>query len=112
MPLIAITTCRKLEDYRQAVLHVGGEVRIVEPTMVIEQALAVEPAVLGVAADLARRMCERLEKYGVSEEHRAYIFTQCTLAGAISIHLMRHGNAELWRDLIEPDEDRKEVPND
>jgi putative glutamine amidotransferase len=40
MPLIAITACRKLEDYRQAVLHVGGDVRIVDPTMVLEQTLA------------------------------------------------------------------------
>lgn len=40
MPLIAITACRKLEDYRQAVLHVGGEVRIVDPTVAIDQALA------------------------------------------------------------------------
>ncbi len=31
MPLIGITNCRKVEDYRQAVLHVGGEVRILEP---------------------------------------------------------------------------------
>jgi len=32
MALIGITNCRKLEDYRQAVLHVGGDVRIVEPS--------------------------------------------------------------------------------
>lgn len=30
MPLIGITSCRKLEDYRQAILHVGGDVRILE----------------------------------------------------------------------------------
>jgi putative glutamine amidotransferase len=30
MPLIGITSCRKLEDYRQSVLHVSGEVRILE----------------------------------------------------------------------------------
>jgi len=33
MPLIGITVCRKLEDYRQAVLHVGGEVRMLDPSM-------------------------------------------------------------------------------
>jgi putative glutamine amidotransferase len=33
MPLIGLTACRKIEDYRQAVLHVGGEVRIVEASM-------------------------------------------------------------------------------
>jgi putative glutamine amidotransferase len=32
MSLIGITHCRKLEDYRQSVLHVGGEVRILEPS--------------------------------------------------------------------------------
>ena len=32
MPLIGITNCRKLEDYRQSVLHVGGDVRILEAT--------------------------------------------------------------------------------
>ena len=40
MPLIGITNCRKLEDYRQAILHAGGEVRILEPTMSVEEALA------------------------------------------------------------------------
>lgn len=33
MALIGITSCRKLEDYKQAVLHVGGEVRIVDASM-------------------------------------------------------------------------------
>jgi putative glutamine amidotransferase len=32
MALIGITACRKLEDYRQSVLHVGGDVRVLEPT--------------------------------------------------------------------------------
>jgi len=40
MPLIAITACRKLEDYRQAVLHVGGEVRIIDASMPVADALA------------------------------------------------------------------------
>src|SRR5688572_26091243 len=31
MAIIGITACRKIEDYRQAVLHVGGEVRVLEP---------------------------------------------------------------------------------
>jgi len=30
MPLIGITNCRKLEDYRQSVLHVGGDIRLLE----------------------------------------------------------------------------------
>ena len=40
MPLIGITHCRKLEDYQQAVLHVGGEVRVLEPSMSVADALA------------------------------------------------------------------------
>jgi putative glutamine amidotransferase len=40
MPLIAITACRKLEDYRQSILHVGGDVRIVDASMPIDEALA------------------------------------------------------------------------
>src|SRR6266849_6645403 len=40
MTMVAITSCRKLEDYRQSVLHVGGDVRIVDPSMGAEHALA------------------------------------------------------------------------
>jgi hypothetical protein len=82
-----------------------------KPDDVITNALNVEPAVLGVAADLARRTCERLEKFGVSEDHRDYVFNQCTLAGAMAIELMRRGNAKLWQDMIEPEDDKqKEQP--
>ena len=40
MPVIGITHCRKLEDYRQSVLHVGGEVRILESSAGVQAALA------------------------------------------------------------------------
>jgi len=62
MALIGITRCRKLDDYQQAVLHVGGEVRVVEPSMSVDDALNgidgllltggedVEPARYGEAA--------------------------------------------------------------
>ena len=33
MPIVGITVCRKIEDYRQAVIHVGGEVRLLDPSM-------------------------------------------------------------------------------
>jgi len=39
MALIGITVCRKLEDYKQAILHVGGEVRIVDASMSVDDAL-------------------------------------------------------------------------
>src|SRR5689334_18340720 len=40
MAVIGITACRKLEDYRQAVLHVGGEVRVLDPALGADAALA------------------------------------------------------------------------
>ena len=40
MPLIGITSGRKLEDYKQSILHVGGEVRIVDASMTVDDALA------------------------------------------------------------------------
>lgn len=40
MTIIGVSSCRKLEDYRQSVLHVGGEPRILDPSMTVEQALA------------------------------------------------------------------------
>jgi putative glutamine amidotransferase len=39
MALIGITVCGKLEDYRQAVIHVGGDVRILERSMTTGDAL-------------------------------------------------------------------------
>jgi putative glutamine amidotransferase len=39
MALIGITHCRKLEDYRQAILHAGGEVRILQPSPGVAEAL-------------------------------------------------------------------------
>src|SRR5262249_2381026 len=40
MALIAITSCRKLEDYKQAVFHVGGEVRVIDASQTAADALA------------------------------------------------------------------------
>jgi putative glutamine amidotransferase len=39
MPTIGITSCRKLEDYRQAVLHVSAEARILDASMAVTDAL-------------------------------------------------------------------------
>jgi putative glutamine amidotransferase len=61
MPVIGITACRKLEDYRQAVLHVGGEVRVIDATMPVEQALAgIDGLLLTGGEDVAP------ERYGES----------------------------------------------
>jgi len=39
MPLAGIAPYRKIDDYRQAVLHVGGDVRVLDATMPIDEAL-------------------------------------------------------------------------
>jgi putative glutamine amidotransferase len=38
--VIGITACRKLEDYRQSILHVGGEPRILDSSMAVDAAIA------------------------------------------------------------------------
>ena len=37
MALIAITACSRLEDYKQAILHTHGEVRIVDHAMAVAE---------------------------------------------------------------------------
>lgn len=39
MAMVGITSCRKIEDYRQSVLHVGGEARLLDPSMSVDEAL-------------------------------------------------------------------------
>src|SRR5262245_65426473 len=39
MALIGITTCRKIEDFKQSILHVGGEVRLLDQSMKPDDAL-------------------------------------------------------------------------
>src|SRR5262249_33289235 len=39
MAHIAITTCARLEDYKQAILHAGGDVHIVDSSMSVNDAL-------------------------------------------------------------------------
>lgn len=39
MALVSITNCSKLEDYRQAILHAGGEPRVVDHTTGVAAAL-------------------------------------------------------------------------
>jgi hypothetical protein len=99
-------TCDAIVSFPDALRWIEPLIKA-KPDDVIDQALAVEPAVLGVAADVARRTCERLEKYGVCEELCEYVYHQITLAGAMSIELMRKGNAKLWNDLVEPGEEEQ-----
>ena len=70
MAVIGITRCHKLEDYRQAVLHVGGTPTILEGPMAAEQALSgidgllltggadVSPSRYGEAADATTHEAE------------------------------------------------------
>ena len=54
MVVIGITRCHKLEDYKQAVLHVGGTPTILEASMAAEQALSgVDGLLLTGGADVA-----------------------------------------------------------
>jgi putative glutamine amidotransferase len=39
MPVIGLTACRKIEDYRQAVIHVGGDVRVVDSSMAVAEVI-------------------------------------------------------------------------
>lgn len=51
MPHIAITECRKLEDYKQAVAHVGGDFHIVSHSMRIDEALEAADGLLLTGGD-------------------------------------------------------------
>jgi len=39
MAIIGITLCRKMEDYRQAILHAGGEVRVLDGLTSLDEAM-------------------------------------------------------------------------
>ena len=104
----------KKEVTTDAIVTFADALKWAEPLMtenpdhVITRVLAIEPAVFGVAANIAKRTCERIEGRGVSEAQIAYIFNKMCLAGAIAIELMKKGNAKLWNDFIEPAEHSQE----
>jgi len=59
MTVVGITSTRKIEDYRQAVIHVSGEVRLLDPSMTILDALTgVDGLLLSGGEDVAP------ERYG------------------------------------------------
>ena len=101
----------KKEILTDAIVTFADALKWAEPLMkenpdhVITRVLAIEPAVFGVAANIAKRTSERIEGRGAPEAQSAYVFNQICLAGAIAIELMRHGNAKLWSDMIEPSQD-------
>ncbi|HEV2295596.1 MAG TPA: hypothetical protein VGR35_17235 [Tepidisphaeraceae bacterium] len=78
------------------------------PDDVITRVLAIEPAVFGVAANIAKRTSERIVGRGVSQAQSAYVFNQICLAGAIAIELMKKGSALLFENLLnDPDQKKK-----
>jgi gamma-glutamyl-gamma-aminobutyrate hydrolase PuuD len=53
MSVIGITACRKLEDYRQSILHVGGEVRIIETSSAVSSLDGIDGLLLTGGEDVA-----------------------------------------------------------
>ena len=51
MAHIAITTCSRLEDYKQAILHTGGEVHVVDSSMSVTDALEAMDGLLLTGGD-------------------------------------------------------------
>ena len=101
----------KQQVFSDAIVTYEDAIKWVEPMImgdrekIIEDACALEPAVVGVAVDMGRRTRLRLEREGVSPELIHYVFRQVTLVGAMTIELMHKGNAKLWDYLISPDSD-------
>src|SRR5262245_40275528 len=81
----------------------------IKPRQIIAATFDLEPAALGVAMNLMERACDQLEREGVSQQHREYIFNQGVRVAAVAIELMRRGHAELWRDFVDPDDETKET---
>jgi putative glutamine amidotransferase len=54
MPRLGLTVCRKIEDYRQAVLHVGGEVHLIDHSMPVGDVMeAIDGLLLTGGEDVA-----------------------------------------------------------
>jgi len=70
MALIGITACRKLEDYKQSILHVSGEVRIVDASMSVDDALNGIDGLMLTGGDDVAPSRANLEESGIGDEHR------------------------------------------
>jgi putative glutamine amidotransferase len=85
MPLIGITACRKIEDYRQAVLHVGGEVRVLEAAETVADVIGTIDGLLltgGEDVDPARYGEARHPSVDVNAERDAFEIELVTRAQA------------------------------
>ena len=52
--LIGVTACRKIEDYRQSILHVGGQVRVLDASIAVSDVVgAIDGLLLTGGKDLA-----------------------------------------------------------
>src|SRR5437762_5586755 len=97
MPLIAVSSCRKIEDYRQAVLHTGGDVRLIDSSMTVENALAGVDGLLltgGGDADPARygeSAHERVEEVDPARDEVEIALIAAARAGALPIFAICRG---------------------
>ena len=103
----------KKEVLTDAIVTFADALKWAEPLMkqspddVIKRALAIKPAVFGVAANIAKRTAQRIEAGKLQAGRGEYVFDRICLASAIVIELMKKGNALLFDDLID-DPERKE----
>ena len=83
------------------------------PNVVIDRATEAEPFVMALAAHVAKRTLARLMRDGVAEHVAQFVYTQICYAGALSVELLKKGNALLFSDLIDPESDnRKGITNE
>jgi hypothetical protein len=83
-----------------------------DPTVVIDRAMEAEPAVMALAAHVAARVEAKLLRRRVPKRIAQFVSRQICYAGGLSIELLRRGNAELWRDMIEPTDDNEKGTTD
>src|SRR5579862_7783718 len=96
MALIGIAACRKLEDYKQAVLHVGGEVRLLDSSMQAVSALEGVDGLLLTGGDdvLPARYGEAPHAATVGAEEGRDDFEIALVKEARARALPRHPGAE------------------
>ena len=83
MAVVGITACRKIEDYRQAVIHAGGRAGTIEPSAVVECTRRYRRSVHGGT----------LRVHGGEPAHPAFVVTAETRRDAFEIALVRAARA-------------------
>lgn len=106
--IVATDATVSIEDAKRWVETLYRE----NPNIVIDRAMEAEPAVMALAAHVAARTESRLMRNGVPEHIAKFVVKQICYAGGLSVELMRLGNAELWRDLIDPTDNNEKGMSD